>query len=57
MVPLHAAGIRLDIVPGTGPVVDNPVHSASDVIALPTLEPEAVEPVAVAVRLLVAELG
>jgi uroporphyrinogen decarboxylase len=57
MVPLHAAGIGLDIVPGIGPVVDSPMHSASDVAALPTLEPEAVEPVAVAVRLLVAELG
>jgi uroporphyrinogen decarboxylase len=57
MVPLHAAGVRLDIVPGTGPVVDNPVRSASDVMRLPALEPEAVEPVAAAVRLLVAELG
>jgi uroporphyrinogen decarboxylase len=56
-VPLHAAGVGLDIVPGTGPVVESPVRSASDVAALPTLEPEAVEPVAAAVRLLVAELG
>ncbi len=57
MVPLHAAGVGLDIVPGTGPVVDNPVRSASDVMGLPVLEPAAVEPVAAAVRLLVAELG
>ncbi|MGH3898053.1 MAG: uroporphyrinogen decarboxylase [Pseudonocardiaceae bacterium] len=57
VVPLHAAGVGLDIVPGTGPVVDSPVRSASDVAALPVLEPEAVEPVAAAVRLLVAELG
>ncbi len=57
VVPLHAAGVGLDIVPGTGPVVDSPVRSASDVAALPALEPEAVEPVAAAVRLLVAELG
>ena len=57
MLPLHAAGIGLDIVPGTGPVVNRPVRSASDVAALPALEPEAVEPVAAAVRLLVAELG
>jgi uroporphyrinogen decarboxylase len=56
VVPLHAAGVGLDIVPGTGPVVDNPVRSASDVAALPALAPEAVEPVATAVRLLVAEL-
>lgn len=57
VVPLHAAGVGLDIVPGTGPVVDDPVRSAADVAALPALEPEAVEPVAAAVRLLVAELG
>jgi uroporphyrinogen decarboxylase len=57
MVPLHAAGIALDIVPGTGPVVDHPVRSATDAAALPSLEPDAVEPVAAAVRLLVAELG
>jgi uroporphyrinogen decarboxylase len=57
MVPLHAAGVGLDIVPGTGPVVERPVRSASEVMALPVLEPDAVEPVAAAVRLLVAELG
>jgi uroporphyrinogen decarboxylase len=57
MVPLYAAGIGLDIVPGIGPVVGSPVRSASDVAVLPALEPEAVEPVAAAVRLLVAELG
>ncbi|MGH3940088.1 MAG: uroporphyrinogen decarboxylase [Pseudonocardiaceae bacterium] len=57
VVPLHAAGVGLEIVPGTGPVVDSPVRSASDVLALPTLEPDALDPVAAAVRLLVAELG
>jgi uroporphyrinogen decarboxylase len=57
MVPLHAAGVGLDIVPGTGPVVHSPLRSAADVRALPVLAPEAVEPVAAAVRLLVSELG
>jgi uroporphyrinogen decarboxylase len=38
-------------------VVDTPVRSASNVAALPVLDPEAVEPVATAVRLLVKELG
>jgi uroporphyrinogen decarboxylase len=57
MVPLYAAGVGLDIVPGTGPVVDSPVRTTADVMALPVLEPDAVEPVAAAVRLLVAELG
>jgi uroporphyrinogen decarboxylase len=57
MVPLHAAGVGLDIVPGTGPVVHSPVRSATDVMALPVLEPDSVEPVAAAVRLLVGALG
>jgi uroporphyrinogen decarboxylase len=57
VVPLKAAGIGVEIVPGTGPVVAEPVRSAADVAALPTLEPEAVAPVAEAVRLLTAELG
>lgn len=57
MVPLHAAGVRLDIVPGTGPVVHSPVRSSSDVKALPVLDPAAVAPVAAAVRMLIGELG
>jgi uroporphyrinogen decarboxylase len=56
MVPLHAAGVELEIVPGIGPVLGNPVRSIADVMALPALEPDAVEPVAAAVRLLLAEL-
>src|SRR6201995_2614266 len=44
VVPLHAAGVGVDIVAGTGPVVDNPVRSAADVAALPSLEADAVEP-------------
>jgi uroporphyrinogen decarboxylase len=57
VVPLKVAGIGVDIVAGTGPVVDEPVRSAADVAALPRLEPDAVSPVADAVRLLVGELG
>lgn len=57
VVPLKAAGVGLDIVAGTGPVVDSPIRTAADVAALPVLEAEAVGPVADAVRLLVGELG
>ncbi|HEX5534383.1 MAG TPA: uroporphyrinogen decarboxylase [Actinomycetales bacterium] len=57
VVPLHAAGIDLEIVPGTGPVVAHPVRTAADVDALPELDPAQVEPVAQAVRQLVGELG
>jgi uroporphyrinogen decarboxylase len=57
VVPLRAAGIDVEIVAGTGPVVAQPVRTAEDVAALPALRPEAVAPVAEAVRLLIAELG
>lgn len=57
MVPLYAAGLELDIVPGTGPVIEHPVRSRADVDRLPELTPDLLEPVTDAVRLLVAELG
>jgi len=57
VVPLRAAGVDVDIVAGTGPVIASPVRSSADVSALPRLEPDAVTPVADAVRILVRELG
>ena len=57
VVPLKAAGVDLDLVPGTGPVIAHPVRTAADVEALPVLDPAQVEPVAAAVRQLVAALG
>jgi len=57
VVPLHAAGIGVDIVPGTGPVVADPVRTAADVARLPTLHADQVAPVAQAVALLLRELG
>jgi uroporphyrinogen decarboxylase len=57
VVPLKVAGVGVDIVAGTGPVIDAPVRTDADVAALPRLDPGAVEPVADAVRLLVGELG
>jgi uroporphyrinogen decarboxylase len=57
VVPLHSAGVDLDIEPGTGPVVASPVRDAAAVASLAPLFEESVEPVAAAVRLLVDELG
>jgi uroporphyrinogen decarboxylase len=57
VVPLFAAGIDVDIVPGTGPVVASPVRTAADVDRLPTLDADQVAPVADAVGLLLRELG
>jgi uroporphyrinogen decarboxylase len=57
VVPLFAAGVDLEIVAGTGPVVAHPIRTLADVEALPVLEPEAVGPVAEAIGLLLRELG
>lgn len=56
VVPLKAAGVDLEIVAGTGPVVANPVRSVADVQSLPVLQSEQIEPVAKAISLLLAEL-
>jgi len=57
VVPLAAAGVDIDIVPGTGPVLAKPVRSAADVAALPVLDPAQVAAVAEGVGLLVERLG
>ena len=46
VVPLVAAGIGVDIVPGTGPVVAEPVRTGAAVEALPALEAGMLDPVA-----------
>ncbi|MGB7963903.1 MAG: uroporphyrinogen decarboxylase [Propionicimonas sp.] len=56
VVPLKLAGVGVDIVPGVGPVMDAPVRSAADVVALAELDPQALAPITEAVRLTVAEL-
>jgi uroporphyrinogen decarboxylase len=57
VVPVAAAGIDLEIVPGTGPVVAEPIRSEGDLDRLRPLAPGDVSYVDEAVRLLVAELG
>jgi uroporphyrinogen decarboxylase len=57
VVPVAAAGIDLDIVAGTGPVVAEPVRTEADLARLRAIEPGDVAFVTEAVRLLVAELG
>lgn len=57
VVPLAAAGVDIDIVPGTGPVVAAPIRTAEQVAALPALAPGQVGAVAEGVRLLVERLG
>ena len=57
VLPLKAIGVDLDIVPGVGPVVAEPVRTLADVARIPDLTPEHVPFITESVRLLVAELG
>jgi uroporphyrinogen decarboxylase len=57
VLPLKAVGVDLDIKPGVGPVVAEPVRTLADVAAIPDLTPEHVPFITEAVRGLVGELG
>jgi uroporphyrinogen decarboxylase len=57
VVPLHAAGVGVDIVPGTGPVVARPVRSLADLDRVPQLDVGQVAPVTEAIGMLLRELG
>jgi uroporphyrinogen decarboxylase len=57
VVPLAAAGVDLDIVPGVGPVVAKPVRRAADLDRLRDLDDGDTGFVREAIGLLVAELG
>ena len=57
VLPLKAIGVDLDIVPGIGPVVANPIRHAGDAVVLRELQADDVPFIDAAVRLLVAELG
>jgi uroporphyrinogen decarboxylase len=57
VLPLKAIGLDLEIKPGVGPVIAEPVRTAADLDRLRVPEPGELEPIAAAVRLLTAELG
>ncbi|MFE0177508.1 uroporphyrinogen decarboxylase [Streptomyces sp. NPDC059002] len=57
VVPLKAIGIDLDIKPGVGPVVANPIRSRADLAQLRDLTPDDVHYVTEAIGMLTAELG
>ena len=57
VLPLKAVGVDLDIEPGVGPVVAQPVRTMADVEAIPDLTPEHVPYITEAVQGLVGELG
>jgi uroporphyrinogen decarboxylase len=57
VVPLKLAGIGVEIVPGTGPVVADPVRTREQIAALPELDPAALAPIEQAVAGCVSQLG
>ncbi len=58
VVPVAAIGFGVDVVPGKGPVVDQPFRSKDDLARLRPLEPEEDTPyVLEAVRMLTSELS
>ena len=57
VLPVKAVGVDLDIKPGVGPVVAEPVRTLADVERIPDLTPEHVTYITEAVQGLVGELG
>jgi len=57
VVPLRAVGLGIDIKPGVGPVIEEPIRSEGDLPRLRPLDPGDVPYVTEAVGALVAELG
>jgi uroporphyrinogen decarboxylase len=57
VIPVKLAGVDVRIVPGRGPVLESPIRSASDVLKLRPIDPDALAPIREAVALTVAELG
>ncbi|MBP2332628.1 uroporphyrinogen decarboxylase [Corynebacterium freneyi] len=56
VVPVKAAGVDLDIVAGRGPVVAEPIRTASDIDRLPELDPATLQPVADGIAGILEEL-
>jgi uroporphyrinogen decarboxylase len=57
VVPLRAIGVGIDIRPGAGPVVDNPMRTAADIARLRPLQAEDIPYLSAAVQSLVSELS
>ena len=57
VIPVKLAGVGVEIVPGRGPVIENPIRTASDVAALRPIDPASLDPIREAVAQTVAQLG
>ena len=56
VVPLQAAGVDVEIVPGVGPVIASPVRSRADIDALPGLGAADIPDIAESIQRVTAEL-
>jgi uroporphyrinogen decarboxylase len=57
VVPLKAAGVDVEIVPGVGPVIDQPVRDLDSARSMPALDAARLGFLTTAIGQLVAELG
>jgi uroporphyrinogen decarboxylase len=57
VIPVLLAGVQVQIVPGRGPVFEQPVRTASDVAALRPIDPVTLDPIREAVAIIVSQLG
>ncbi|MGC1207805.1 MAG: uroporphyrinogen decarboxylase [Ornithinimicrobium sp.] len=57
VVPIQAVGVDVDIVPGVGPVIAQPIATFRDLERLPELDPGMIEDIDTSVGQLVAALG
>ena len=57
MTPLALAGVDVDVVPGVGPVIDEPVRTAADVARITSHRMDDPSAITEAVQILVGELG
>ena len=57
VIPMKLAGVNVDIVPGRGPVLDQPVRTLDEVRALPELKDSDLDPIREAVAATVEMLG
>jgi len=57
VVPLQAAGVDVEIVPGVGPVIASPVRSRADIDALPDLDAADIPDITESILRVTAELG
>jgi uroporphyrinogen decarboxylase len=57
VVPSHAVGFGIDVAPGTGPIAESPLRTASDLARLRPLAPDDISYVAATVDIVAGELA